>query len=94
MASTKLTLTVKPEIVQIAKLYARRHGTSVSATFSRFIRTLASAEQNRALNAPSGSVLAQITGILTVPEGQSDDDLRFEALVEKYGLDEESRRSR
>jgi len=92
MASTKLTLTIKTEIIQMAKSYARNHGTSVSATFSRFIRTLASAERNRALKAPSGSVLPKISGILTVPESQSEDELRFEALVEKYGLGGESRR--
>jgi hypothetical protein len=78
----------------MAKLYARKHGTSVSATFSHLIRAIGVSEQYRDLNAPSGSVLEKISGILKVPKGQSDDELRFNALVEKHGLAEESKRSR
>jgi hypothetical protein len=89
MATTKLTLTVKPDIVRMAKLYASKHGTSVSATFSRIIRTLVADEQNRAVNAPSGSALEKLAGILKMPAGQTSDALRLEALVEKYGLEEE-----
>ena len=94
MATTKLTLTVKPDIVRLAKLYARKHGTSVSATFSRIIRTLASDEQNRAVDVPSGSSLEKLAGILKMPKGQTADDLRLEALVEKYGLEEELKGAR
>ena len=88
MATTKLTLTVKPDIVRMAKLYASKHGTSVSATFSRIICALVAAEQNRAVNVPSGSALERLAGILKLPEGQTVDDLRLEALFEKYGLEE------
>jgi hypothetical protein len=89
MATTKLTLTVKPDIVRMAKLYASKHGTSVSATFSRIIRTLVADEENRAVKAPSGSTLEKLAGILKLPEGQTSDALRLEALVEKYGLEED-----
>jgi hypothetical protein len=85
MATTKLTLTVKPDIVRMAKAYASKHGTSVSATFSRIIRALVAAEKNWAVNVPKGSALEILTGILKLPEGQSADDLRLEALAEKYG---------
>jgi hypothetical protein len=94
MATTKLTLTVQPDIVRMAKLYARKHGTSVSATFSRIILTLVSGEQNRALNVPSGSALEKLAGILKMPEGQTTDDLRLEALMEKYGLENELKRAK
>jgi hypothetical protein len=89
MATTKLTLTVKPDIVRMAKLYASKHGTSVSATFSRIIRTLVSEEQNRPVHVPSGSSLEKLAGILKMPEGQTADGLRLEALIEKHGLKEE-----
>jgi hypothetical protein len=91
MATTKLTLTIKPEIVRMAKSYARKHGTSVSATFSRVICALATVEQSRALKVPSGSALERLAGILTLPHGQTADDLRFDTLLEKFGLEEESR---
>jgi|WetSurMetagenome_2_1015567.scaffolds.fasta_scaffold09154_4 hypothetical protein len=88
MATTKLTLTVKPDIVRMAKEYAGKHGTSVSATFSRIIRALVATEKTRAVDVPKGSALETLTGILKLPEGQTVDDLRLEALVEKFGLEE------
>jgi hypothetical protein len=94
MATTKLTLTVKPDIVRMAKLYASKHRTSVSATFSRLIRALVAAEQNRVVNAPKGSTLETIAGILKLPEGKTTDDLRMEALIEKYELKEEMKGAR
>jgi hypothetical protein len=94
MPTTKLTLTVKPEVVKMAKQYARRHNTSVSATFSRVIRALVGREQNQAVAVPPGSVLEKLSGIITLPEGKTADDVLFEALVEKYGLEESPRRGR
>ena len=87
MATTKLTLTVKPEVVKMAKQYAREHKTSVSATFSRVIRALVNIEQGQAVQVPAGSALEKLSGLITLPEGQTADDVRFEALVEKYGLE-------
>jgi hypothetical protein len=89
MARTKLTLTVKPEVVRMAKSYAQKHGTSVSDTFSRVMRALVAAEKNRTLNVPADSSLETLTAILKLPEGMTADGLRFKALVEKYGLEEE-----
>ena len=94
MPTTKLTLTVKPEVVKMAKQYARRHNTSVSATFSRVIRALVVREQNQAVAVPSGSVLEKLSGIITLPEGKTADDLLFEALIEKYGLEDEPREAK
>lgn len=94
MPSTKLTLTVKPEVIKMAKQYARKHNTSVSATFSRVIRALAGSEQNRDVMIPSGSALEKLSGIITLPEGKTADDVLFEALAEKYELEESPRRGR
>ena len=88
MATTKLTLTVKPEIIRMAKQYARRHNTSVSATFSRVVRALVSHERSEVAQAPAGSTLTRLSGIVALPQGKTADDLRYEALIEKYGLDE------
>lgn len=87
MPSTKLTLTVKPEVVKMAKQYARKHNTSVSATFSRIIRALADSEQDRAVTVPPGSALEKLTGIITLPEGKTAEDVLFAALAEKYELE-------
>jgi hypothetical protein len=88
MSNTKLTLTVKPEIVQMAKQYARRHHTSVSAMFSRVIREIVVKEQDRAMAIPAGSALEKLCGITKLPEGKTADDVLLEALLEKYGLED------
>ena len=89
MATTKLTLTVKPEVVKMAKRYARRHNTSVSATFSRLVRALASQDRSASVPVPAGSTLEKLSGIIRLPKDKTADDVRFEALAEKYGLGEE-----
>ena len=94
MPATKLTLTVKPEVVKMAKQYARRHRTSVSATFSRVIHALVSQEQSQGLIVPAGSALEKLSGIITLPEGKSADDILFEALADKHGVGGKSERSK
>jgi len=88
MPKTKLTLTVEPEVLKKAKQYARKHKTSVSAMFSRVVRALAVRENERAVHVPRGSALEKLSGIITLPEGKTDDDLIYEVLAEKYGLEE------
>ena len=84
MPTTKLTLTVKPDVVKMAKKYAREHNTSVSATFSRVIRALVGRERNQAVAVPPGSALEKLSGIITLPGGKTVDDVLIEALVEKF----------
>ena len=91
MPTTKLTLTVKPEVVRMAKQYARRHKTSVSATFSRVVRALVGSERNATVRVPPGSTLEKLSGIITLPAGKTADDVRIEALAEKFQLDEASK---
>ena len=67
MARTKLTLTVKPEVVRMAKRYARKHKRSVSATFSRVISALLSLEQDQDVHVPAGSALEKLSGLITLP---------------------------
>lgn len=43
------------------------------------------------LAVPSGSALERLSGIITLPEGKTADNVLFEALVEKYGLEESPR---
>ena len=85
MATTKLTLTVEPDVVDLAKRYAREHKTSVSATFSRLIRALAAGDGREGLSIPPSSALAQVAGIIALPQGRTVDDLLSAALAEKHG---------
>ncbi len=93
--TTKLTLTAREEVVQAAKRYARRHKTSVSALFSRFVRGLAGAEsgQDRPVaEIPAESLTAKVTGLAKLPRHRGAEQVRWEAMQDKYGLDQGRRR--
>jgi len=85
MAPKKLTLTVEPDVVEMAKRYAREHNTSVSATFSRMIRSVAGKSRREKVTIPPRSALAKVAGIIALPRGRTVDDVLHEALEEKYG---------
>lgn len=81
---TKLTLSVEEEIVEKAKSHAAANGTSVSAMFSNFVKSL-DAGRNR----PSrriGPLTRKLTGILQLPPGKDYRDALTDALEEKYGI--------
>ncbi len=84
MARTKLTLTVEPDVVEMAKRYAREHDTSVSETFSRFIRSVAGESEREEVDVPRGSALEKLAGVIALPPGQTVDDVRLAAIAEKH----------
>jgi hypothetical protein len=85
MTTTKLTLAIEPQTIEYAKDYAARHKTSVSALFSRYINALTVEEQG-GFSIPRDSVLSSVAGIASSGGGKTDDDLKYEALVDKYDL--------
>ena len=92
MAVTKLTLTVEQDVVEMAKQYAREHNTSVSATFSRIIRSVAGDGERREVLIPRGSALSKLAGIIKPPPDKSVDDVLFEAIKEKHSRHSRPRR--
>ena len=81
----KLTLNADEAVIEDAKRIAREHGTSVSSLFARWIRSLAGPEQTNS-KIPANSITARATGIARMHEGQSEQDVLADALMEKYGV--------
>lgn len=81
MATTKLTLSADSELIRQAKQLARKRGTSLSAMFDRFVRSVVLHEQLR--EAP-GPLTAQALGLVQLPEDRADRELLEEALAEKH----------
>ena len=81
----KLTLSADEGVIREAKRLARRNRTSVSAMFSRFVRSMA-----RVGKAPKGipadSTAARARGFISLPKGKTPRDVLTEALMEKYGI--------
>lgn len=78
----KLTLSIDNRTVKEAKELAKRNNTSVSAMFSRFIKSLSSGQQNRI---KTGPLTRKATGSISF-EGKDYKDTVSKALTEKYGL--------
>ena len=82
MNTTKLTLSVEPQIIREAKQAAAGWHTSVSALFSRLLRAMTSP---RAANLDFSPVTRRATGLIELPPDAKDSDLLADALSGKYG---------
>jgi len=79
----KLTLSADREVIERAKHLAEERGTSVSAMFSDFIKTLST-------QAPTGErslppVTRRLAGIAKLPPGKSYRAAIEESVLEKHG---------
>ncbi len=82
----KLTLSADEHVIDAAKRYARKHGTSVSALFSRFVLSVTAEEPQERHEPPRKSLTRKATGLISLPEGISTDKLLEDALAEKYEI--------
>lgn len=78
----KLTLSIDNRTVKEAKELAKQNNTSVSAMFSRFIKSLASVEKNRV---KTGPLTRKATGSISFEDKDYKDSVS-KALSERYGL--------
>jgi hypothetical protein len=78
----KLTLNADREVIEQAKRLASERKTSVSAMFSRFIRTLANGKDR---GKPLGKLARQASGVINL-KGHNPKDILADALKEKYRL--------
>ena len=77
----KLTLNADPEVIKLAKHLAAEANTSVSALFSRFIKTLArSPESEQSV----GPLTRKASGVIALDSEQDYQDVLSEALARKY----------
>ncbi len=79
----KLTLSADDKVIKQAKRIAAKNHTSVSAMFSRFVRTLAQKDRPPA---QVGRIARKASGIIKLPKGKSEQDVLADALADKYGL--------
>lgn len=81
MPTTKLTLSADRNLIRQAKQLAKKRGTSLSAMFDRFIRSVVLHEE---LSEAPGPLTAQALGLVDLPEDKTDSDLLEEALAERH----------
>ena len=83
MANKKLTLSAPEEVIADAKRIATQKNTSVSALFSRLIRTI---DQKHHLEVSLGPVTLRASGMVTLPPHKADHELLEDALNEEYAM--------
>jgi hypothetical protein len=81
-AMTKLTLSVREDVVEKAKRIARANKTSVSSMFSQFVESVAAP---RATRAKIGPLTRRLSGIISFPANKDYKDLLTDALMNKHG---------
>ena len=86
MASTKLTLSMEPEVVNRAKQYAKKRQISLSKLIQDFLDEVSKTKPEVEGNIPAD--ILSLTGILKdkFPNDVDMKDVRYEYLKEKYGL--------
>ncbi|MCL2700674.1 MAG: ribbon-helix-helix domain-containing protein [Phycisphaerae bacterium] len=75
----KLTLSMDPEVIDMAKQLAKQRGISASEMISRIIRVMADPERPARI----GPLTRQATGMFKLPEGKSVEELIEEAKAER-----------
>ena len=93
-----ITLTAPPMVVAGAKSYAEHSGMTLEALILSYLESVAARghEQGgaesprvralrRVADEDAPQWLNDISGVVSLPSGKSDDDLVYEAIVEKYG---------
>lgn len=87
MATTKLTLSIDPEVVAKARRISKRRKTSVSAMFSRYIATMEEVKPRETPLPPmTRRALALAVGIAPLPENWDYRNELSNILDERYGL--------
>jgi hypothetical protein len=80
--TTKLTLSIEPEIVREAKRSAAARHTSLSALFARLLRAMSA---RRAEDMAASPVTRRAMGLVDLSGGKEDTELLAEALESKHG---------
>lgn len=80
---TKLTLTIEPELLEKAKIYAKKNNTSLSKIFENQLKELTESIKIKRVN-----VSKLYSGILSDPKlkEMSYDEIRDMYLKDKYGI--------
>jgi len=81
----KLTLSTDEGVIREAKRLAKRNKTSVSAMFTRLVRSMAG-DAEAPSEVPPESIAARATGFITLPKGKTSRAVLTEALMEKHGI--------
>ena len=83
--NTKLTLTIEKEVIDVAKVYAKEKGQSLSEMVENYFKILTS-ERGKFQERQLSSKVRKLRGIIKVDKNLTYQEILTEELSKKYGL--------
>ncbi len=75
----KLTLSLDQDVIERAKVFAKKNHTSLSALVEKHFRTLVHKNQNEL-----SPIIEELSGVIDLPENYDQNGNYTEFLIEKY----------
>jgi hypothetical protein len=83
--NTKLTLTIEKEVIDVAKVYAKEKGQSLSEMVENYFKILTS-ERGEFQERQLSSKVRKLRGIIKVENNLNYQEILTEELSKKYGI--------
>ncbi|MBL0293619.1 MAG: hypothetical protein IPQ04_04935 [Saprospiraceae bacterium] len=83
--NTKLTLTIEKEVIDVAKVYAKEKGQSLSEMVENYFKILTS-ERGEFQERQLSSKVRKLRGIIKVDKNLNYQEILTEELSKKYGI--------
>lgn len=75
----KLTLSLDQNVIEKAKIFAKKNHTSLSALVEKHFRTLVHKNKNEL-----SPIIEELSGVIDLPENYNEGENYTEFLIEKY----------
>lgn len=80
--NTKLTLSLEKEVIEMAKIYAKGTGRSLSEMVENYFRSLTSKPEKDEIHPK----IKKLIGRITLPEDFDEEKVKEDYHKEKYGI--------
>lgn len=82
--TTKLTLTLDKQVINRAKEYAKKQGTSLSKLVESYFTRIYNQESGEINNVSIPPITKELTGIISSVKSKSNKDLLKDALEDRF----------
>jgi len=79
--NTKLTLSLRKDVIEKAKLYAKENNISLSFLIENFLQKITSETSKEEIH---GSIVDELSGIINLDNTIDENEIQTEYLIEKY----------
>lgn len=81
--NAKLTLSIEKDVIEAAKEYAKSQGRSLSNVIEEYLKSVTKRKSKKNEH-KFNSIIEELCGSVKLPPNKTYDDIKTEALIEKY----------